>query len=260
MVDEVRKARLELVTGGKPRTDVVHDSEDRRVTKRGAISRDRILDAAMSLLAEGGYPAISISAVCKRAEVSAASLYHHFGDKAGLMEAMIEDSIVLAANRFLDLMSSYDHPLDQIGSYIETMRALGRDYRGNTIGVLASLAQGCSESPEMAKAIQGARARAWRFVAAEMGDHFGVEDGMMFAHLQFAFATYIIHVAQSTEGRDEINALYDSLHRFLILLIAALRPDFAKDPRFAAALAEASRDRPFDSTENDKAITQRREP
>ncbi|NWH07802.1 MAG: TetR/AcrR family transcriptional regulator [Alphaproteobacteria bacterium] len=239
------KARLELLRGGAGATATGQaNQEKRKVTRRGALSRDRIIDAALAILAEGGNSALSISAVCARAEVSPASLYHHFGDKAGLMKAMIEDSLYSAARRFSEAVLGFDHPVDQLRAYVDVMKVLGRDYRNNTIGVLASLAQGCSESPDISDAIENVRTRAWRYVTAEMNDIFGLEDGMMLTHLQFAFATYIIHVAQSSKGRDDVRALYNSYWRILVITMASLKPEYLKDPRFAATLAEACRDPP----------------
>ncbi len=238
MTEQKRDARLIALTGGA--SEPANDANARRVTSRGAISRDRILDAALALLWEGGYPALSISAVCKRAEVSAASLYHHFGDKAGLMTAMIEASLGHASRRFFELIGEETRTLAKLERYVLAMRELGRDYRTNTIGVLSTLAEGAGESPELAAAIADARKRAWRFTAAEMCETVGVEDGMLFAHIQFAFATYIIEVAKSAGDRDELRALYDSFKRAMVIAAVAVNPALLHEPEFAAAAKAAS--------------------
>lgn len=220
------------------------DGGERRLTSRGAISRDRIIDAALWLIAEGGYPALSISAVCKRAQVSAASLYHHFGDKAGLMKAMIEDSLTHAARRFLELVGEGGGPLERLDRYLEAMRVLGKEYRANSIGVVATLSQGAGEAPEIAQAVADARNWAWRFMATEMADAFGFADAKVFAHLQFAFATFMIQVSQAGGDRDELRSLYRSLRRVYVITAAAMQPSLLHDPEFAAAVAAASRPDP----------------
>ncbi len=241
MTEKSRNARLELLTGGSlPAPESV--AAERRVTRRGVMSRDRIIDAALSLLAEGGYSAVSISAVCKRAEVSAASLYHHFGDKAGLLAAMIEESMAHSARRFVDMVSNHERPAEQLNAYVNATRELGKTHDTNVISVLSALAQARAESPETATAVEEARKRAWRFSAAEFSDAFSVEDGMLFTHVSFAFASYIDHVAKSSQTKDDAKALYKSFQRVLFLTMAAIRPDFLKDPDFAAAIALASRD------------------
>ncbi|MFF1648015.1 TetR/AcrR family transcriptional regulator [Streptomyces sp. NPDC058240] len=50
--------------------------------------RDRLLDAARQLLAEGGYPAASISALARRAGVATGSVYNHFASKQELLAAV----------------------------------------------------------------------------------------------------------------------------------------------------------------------------
>jgi AcrR family transcriptional regulator len=51
--------------------------------------RDRILEAAARLLAESGGAPVSTRAVCEAAGVGAPTLYHHFGDKQGLFDAVV---------------------------------------------------------------------------------------------------------------------------------------------------------------------------
>jgi AcrR family transcriptional regulator len=52
-------------------------------------TRERILQAAGRLLAESGGAPVSTRAVCAAAGVGAPTLYHHFGDKDGLLDAVV---------------------------------------------------------------------------------------------------------------------------------------------------------------------------
>jgi AcrR family transcriptional regulator len=52
-------------------------------------TRERILQAALRLLAESGDAPVSTRAVCAAAGVGAPTLYHHFGDKDGLLDAVV---------------------------------------------------------------------------------------------------------------------------------------------------------------------------
>jgi AcrR family transcriptional regulator len=49
---------------------------------------ERIRAAALALLREGGVSALTTRAVCERAGVTAPTLYHHYGDKDGLLRAV----------------------------------------------------------------------------------------------------------------------------------------------------------------------------
>src|SRR5882762_3084625 len=52
--------------------------------------RTRILKAASELLARSADADISTRAVCEAAGVTAPTLYHHFGDKEGLLAAVVD--------------------------------------------------------------------------------------------------------------------------------------------------------------------------
>ena len=55
------------------------------------VTRRAILDAAGELLASAGEAGLSIREVCARAGVTPPTLYHHFGDKAALVDRIVEE-------------------------------------------------------------------------------------------------------------------------------------------------------------------------
>lgn len=52
-------------------------------------TEEQILTAAVRLLEKGGVEAVTTRAVCQAAGVTAPTLYHHFGDKDGLLRAVV---------------------------------------------------------------------------------------------------------------------------------------------------------------------------
>src|SRR5512145_2602082 len=54
-------------------------------------TRRAILEAAEGLLAAGGEGGLSIRELCRRAEVTAPTIYHHFGDKQALVDRVVDD-------------------------------------------------------------------------------------------------------------------------------------------------------------------------
>lgn len=54
--------------------------------------RRAILDAASELIAERGYARVTLEAVCERAACSKSAIYAGFGDKAGLLLALVEEA------------------------------------------------------------------------------------------------------------------------------------------------------------------------
>lgn len=97
----------------------------RRLTPAQLARRARLVDAAYSLAREGGHPAVTIDAVCKRAEVARATVYHHFGSKDHLIaEAILRWGSELQAEMraappaegpLLDrVMATLEHTLDAV--------------------------------------------------------------------------------------------------------------------------------------------------
>src|SRR4051812_5463068 len=52
--------------------------------------RGRVLEAGLELFGERGYHAVSVADIGGRAGIAKSVLYHHFGSKAGLFEAIAE--------------------------------------------------------------------------------------------------------------------------------------------------------------------------
>lgn len=75
-------------------------------------TRDDILAAALTLFAGRGYDAVGVAEIVDDAGITKPTLYHHFGSKQGLLEAIVdgEGSLLLAA---LEEAASYagDLPL-----------------------------------------------------------------------------------------------------------------------------------------------------
>ncbi|OHV04432.1 TetR/AcrR family transcriptional regulator [Mycobacterium talmoniae] len=67
-------------------------SPKRRKRADGALSRERILDAATEIAAERGYEGTSIALVSATCGLPASSIYWHFKDKDDLIAAVIERS------------------------------------------------------------------------------------------------------------------------------------------------------------------------
>jgi AcrR family transcriptional regulator len=74
-------------------------AEDNTSTVTGVEARERILAAAAELLVESNGEPVSTRAICNRADVGPPTLYHHFGDKDGLFDAVV-------AQRFAEFLAA----------------------------------------------------------------------------------------------------------------------------------------------------------
>jgi TetR/AcrR family transcriptional regulator, cholesterol catabolism regulator len=61
--------------------------DDETLTPNQAARRDRVLDAAMSLAADGGYDAVQMRDVATRAQVALGTIYRYFSSKDHLLAA-----------------------------------------------------------------------------------------------------------------------------------------------------------------------------
>lgn len=82
-----------------------------------ATTRERLLTAAAALLAESSDREVSTRAICDLAGVQAPTLYHHFGNKQGLLDAVVADRFTthmlavpgLDGDPVTALRASWDH-------------------------------------------------------------------------------------------------------------------------------------------------------
>lgn len=60
------------------------------MAKRGAATRDAIVDNALQLFAERGYPAVRVEDVARAAGVSRATFYNHFSERDEILAALLQ--------------------------------------------------------------------------------------------------------------------------------------------------------------------------
>jgi AcrR family transcriptional regulator len=70
------------------------------------LSRDRVLDTALTLFLEHGYGNLSMEAVAREARVSLRTIYGQFGSKAGLFGALIRR----CSDQFVETLSLQGEP------------------------------------------------------------------------------------------------------------------------------------------------------
>lgn len=73
------------------------------MSRRSATAERRraILDAALSAFERGGLAGITIGALSEASGASVGSIYHHFGDRAGVVAALYRESLALGLDELL---------------------------------------------------------------------------------------------------------------------------------------------------------------
>lgn len=74
----------------------------RTQAERSEATRDALIEAARALFAERGYAAVGTEEIVRAAGVTRGALYHHFGGKRDLFEAVYERIEVELAQRIAD--------------------------------------------------------------------------------------------------------------------------------------------------------------
>lgn len=70
--------------------------------------QEKIIQAALQLFANEGYNATSTSKVAKEAEVSEGLIFRHFGNKEGLLQAILEEGENRIKSLFVDIVMDTD--------------------------------------------------------------------------------------------------------------------------------------------------------
>ena len=85
--------------------------------RRGARSREAVLDAAERLMAEQGYEAATVARLVEEAGIPPSSIYHYFGSKEGVLLAVMERG----ADRFFEALPDVPR---RVGSRAQHLRAV----------------------------------------------------------------------------------------------------------------------------------------
>src|SRR6201992_3702814 len=73
---------------------------------RSEATRRKIIDSAVDVFNEIGYPAAGLGDIIERAELTKGALYYHFDSKESLATAIIEEASVRLAEAFRSISTS----------------------------------------------------------------------------------------------------------------------------------------------------------
>lgn len=91
---------------------------------RKSHAREDLIEAAATLFHQGGYHAVGVSEICRRAGVQKGSFYHFFDSKQGLALAVIEAYVDSWRESLLDLQTGEGPPLERLERYLRNFQDL----------------------------------------------------------------------------------------------------------------------------------------
>jgi AcrR family transcriptional regulator len=204
--------------------------------------RGRIIDCATGLLGREGYGAMSVSAICKLAEVSAPTLYWHFGNKEGLLAELLKHSLRIDADAFLSIDISEMPRHEAFELYLAALRNIVVSERPNNWVILSSLSEARHAAPEIAGIIAEARRIQVDYNAEQLRLLWHCRHSQMLVHLWLSYCNYISLLYHDTKTEKLVDDAIDSFRRAFYLLVAALSEDGVNDEGFQEALLKADYD------------------
>lgn len=81
---------------------------------RSEVTRRKIIDSAVDLINEIGYPAAGLADIIERAELTKGALYYHFDSKEALATVIIEEGMTLLLNVFQAARDSGPRALESV--------------------------------------------------------------------------------------------------------------------------------------------------
>ncbi|MFD8283017.1 TetR/AcrR family transcriptional regulator [Streptomyces solisilvae] len=114
----------------------------------GSNSRDAVLDAARTLITSRGYDGMAISDLCARSGLPPSSIYYHFGNKLGVLAALLERTFDELHALFPN-PSSFDdrEPLERFETWI-TAACNALDQRPEYLRILLAISVGPHKDTE----------------------------------------------------------------------------------------------------------------
>lgn len=175
---------------------------------------------AVALLRERGYAGLSISAVCERADISPTSLYWHFGNKAGLMEAVVERTSGHAERIHRAVRDAAGNPRERLRKLIASIRELVLTQPLGSLTGVTLLSEGAHASAELRDTLMAARQTELELATSEFQAQLGVDarEGEALATLVMACTNYAAMTYRWEHSEAEVDRILGSLEVALQML------------------------------------------
>jgi len=102
------------------------------------MQRAALLDAARSLLSEGGTDALTFPALAERTGLARSSVYEYFRSRAAVVEELCEVDFPVWAAEVAAAMERVDGPEDKVEAYVRTQLALVGDRRHRAVVAISA--------------------------------------------------------------------------------------------------------------------------
>jgi AcrR family transcriptional regulator len=108
------------------------------VAEHRTMQRQALLDAARSLLAEGGTEALTFPALAERTGLARSSVYEYFRSRGAVVEALCATDFPVWAAEVEAAMQAAETPQDKIAAYVRTQLTLVGDRRHRAVVAISA--------------------------------------------------------------------------------------------------------------------------
>ena len=194
-------------------------------------SREKILQVATDMFSQKGYAASGVDELAARTGIAKTAIYYHFGNKEGLLAAVLEQTAREWINRIEAVTYEVSNPLERLDRALAGMRALVEE-RPDLLKLFQLMALEVAENKPEVKAIlhrigteaRDAIARGIRdALATDLPDAEGVA--------RLVLSVLLALVTGRSIGMEEVplDTVFAELRRLLILLVAVrMNPSMVK--------------------------------
>lgn len=226
----IRGRRAALAEGAEP------------ASEHGRQTRDRILEAAVELIAERGFAATSIDALCQRAGVVRTAIYWHFGAKEGLVVPVIEH---VATSWIEDIQSAVyreGEPVARLDRFVGGLRTLVLE-RPHLVRLLLAVAlERADQDPATRDALRAIFERARAAIVQGIDDSLGApsSESELIARTALAFMSHAVAHQLVDPRPDEIDKIFTELRTAILLMIGARLREYLEAAPATPAQGEKS--------------------
>jgi len=198
--------------------------------QKSDVSRERILEAATELFATRGYAGAGVDRLAERSGIAKTAIYYHFGNKEGLLAAVLERTATQWIDGILQASRQAGDPIERLERALLGMRAMleERPWIYNLFQILAL--EVADEKPEIRATLQKIIRRAREAISNGMREALGMDvpdaDGV--AGMMLAILDGVSLGMQIDPERVSLDQVFRDLRRITGMMIAArLNPGLA---------------------------------
>jgi len=191
--------------------------------RKGAQTRERILDAAVELFASQGYAASGVSEIARRARIEKAAVYWHFASKQELLAEVIDRIDAGWIEEIRRQLAEVGEPYERLRLFVEGLRRLVAE-QSHLLRLMMNVAlDGSDVSPESRDAVRRILDRTAAVITEEFETALGVAlpDADMIARLSLGYLFEATLRGAVDPEHLELDRLFKYLRRLIAIDVGA---------------------------------------